>query len=162
MYSYVRRKTHWYSTVAASAYPIEEVTGTPPGRLILKTLKVGLYCYFVWSLTFKSKSGDSHNLLKLESPRLGLISQFGIGLVAFKCKSTNISLISSRSSTSPIWCMYKRNKISLYDQEVLNMQYSDQKLHTLWIRTHILIFILVILPKNIITKHFSVNVVIFY
>ena len=153
MYSYVRRKTHWYSTVAASAYPIEEVTGTRPGLVILKTLKVSLYCYFVWSLTFKSKSGDRHNLLKLESPRLGLISQFGIGLVAFKCKSTNISLISSRSSTSPICCMYKRNKISLYDQEVLNMQYSYQKLHTLWIRPHILFTHIYI--SDIIKKHYN-------
>jgi hypothetical protein len=32
--------THRYGAVAASAYPVEEVSGSPPGRVILKTLKI--------------------------------------------------------------------------------------------------------------------------
>jgi hypothetical protein len=33
--------THGYGAVAASAYPVEEVSGSPLGSVILKTLKIG-------------------------------------------------------------------------------------------------------------------------
>ena len=39
-YSGTALQTHGYGSVTASAYPVEEVSGSRPGRVILKTLKI--------------------------------------------------------------------------------------------------------------------------
>ena len=36
----MRMLTHGYGAVAASAYSVEEVSGSRPGRVILKTFKI--------------------------------------------------------------------------------------------------------------------------
>ena len=40
MYRYLCPATHGYGSVTASAYPVKEVSGSRPGRVILKTLKL--------------------------------------------------------------------------------------------------------------------------
>jgi hypothetical protein len=66
--------THGYGAVAASAYPVEEVSGSPPGRVIIKTLKIVPTATLFGAEHIRV---GSHNLLTLGSPGHGLRSQMG-------------------------------------------------------------------------------------